>query len=96
CFWHACPDHGVMPKNNRDWWSDKLAATVARDSKKDAALHELGWHAIHVWEHEDAGAAADAIVELWRKRTGRPEMTGPAGAQAYPGGRGRFREGHQG
>jgi DNA mismatch endonuclease (patch repair protein) len=19
CFWHACPDHGVMPKNNREW-----------------------------------------------------------------------------
>src|SRR4051812_16232274 len=25
CFWHACPDHGVVPKNNRQWWQEKLA-----------------------------------------------------------------------
>ena len=26
CFWHGCPEHGTMPKQNRQWWMDKLAA----------------------------------------------------------------------
>jgi DNA mismatch endonuclease (patch repair protein) len=31
CFWHSCPEHGVLPKNNREWWRAKLKATVLRD-----------------------------------------------------------------
>jgi DNA mismatch endonuclease (patch repair protein) len=32
CFWHACPDHGVIPKNNREWWMAKLAKNLSRDT----------------------------------------------------------------
>ena len=24
CFWHGCPEHGVIPKSNREWWTEKL------------------------------------------------------------------------
>lgn len=65
CFWHACQQHGVTPKNNRDWWSAKLGRNVERDREKDAALRDLGWNAVHVWEHEDALQAAERIRELW-------------------------------
>ena len=34
CFWHSCPEHGVTPKANRQWWTDKLQATVERDGRK--------------------------------------------------------------
>ena len=26
CFWHSCPEHGNLPKANREWWRAKLAA----------------------------------------------------------------------
>ena len=26
CFWHGCPEHGTVPKQNRQWWIDKLEA----------------------------------------------------------------------
>ena len=71
CFWHVCPQHGTLPKNNRDWWREKLDANVARDQKKDEALRRLGWLVLHVWEHESVADAADRIESLWRDRTGR-------------------------
>jgi DNA mismatch endonuclease (patch repair protein) len=51
CFWHGCAEHGVLPKNNREWWRAKLAANVERDARKDAALVAMGWTPLHLWEH---------------------------------------------
>lgn len=70
CFWHRCPQHGALPKNNREWWRAKLEATVARDIRKDGQLHEMEWTPIHVWEHELPAVAADRIEELWVARSG--------------------------
>lgn len=67
CFWHSCPDHGVLPKGNRDWWREKLAATVRRDRAIDSTLAELGWRVVRVWEHEDPAVAADRIEAAVRR-----------------------------
>jgi len=75
CFWHCCPHHGVVPKNNREWWRSKLDANVKRDRRKDDQLVEAGWVAIHVWEHENPTAAADRIEEIWTARTDRRGVT---------------------
>jgi len=66
CFWHGCPDHGVMPKANRSFWSEKIAGNQLRDRRNDAALVELGWSALHVWEHEDPEAVAARLERVWR------------------------------
>lgn len=68
CFWHCCPEHGTLPRNNREWWQDKLDRNVARDRAKDAALADLGWTVLHIWEHEAPGAAADRVEAEWRRR----------------------------
>ncbi|MFY1654006.1 very short patch repair endonuclease [Solwaraspora sp. WMMB762] len=67
CFWHCCPEHGTLPRNNRDWWQAKLDRNVARDRAKDAALADLGWTVLHVWEHEATAAAADRVEAQWRR-----------------------------
>ncbi|MGY0502635.1 very short patch repair endonuclease [Nocardia sp. FBN12] len=64
CFWHRCPDHATDPKNNAQWWAEKLAANVARDRATDAALTAAGWQVVRVWEHEDPHAAAEQITAL--------------------------------
>lgn len=61
CFWHACPVHGSLPKNNRDWWRAKLDRNRERDREKDAALVDLGWIPLHYWEHDDIEEVADEI-----------------------------------
>lgn len=69
CFWHSCPAHGVLPKNNREWWAAKLATNIDRDRRKDAELVELGWVPVHLWEHVDPEDAATQIWRLWDDRT---------------------------
>lgn len=61
CFWHRCPEHWVLPKNNREWWRTKFEANVLRDDRKDAQLRDMGWTPLHVWEHEFPSSAADRI-----------------------------------
>ncbi|MDH6282544.1 very short patch repair endonuclease [Prescottella agglutinans] len=61
CFWHSCPQHATFPKNNAQWWADKLAANVVRDRDTDARLEAAGWHVVRVWEHEDPTEAADRV-----------------------------------
>ncbi len=61
CFWHGCPTCGHLPRANRDWWTAKLAANVARDRRADAVLTGLGWRVLRFWEHEDPTEVADAI-----------------------------------
>jgi DNA mismatch endonuclease, patch repair protein len=61
CFWHACGEHGVLPKSNREWWRAKLRRTVERDRATEQKLTALGWKVVRVWEHEDPVAAADRV-----------------------------------
>ena len=48
CSSHACPEHGVLPKNNREWWREKLKATQERDRRKDEALAAICWLSVNV------------------------------------------------
>jgi DNA mismatch endonuclease (patch repair protein) len=52
CFWHACPLHGTMPKNNRAFWEEKLQANRERDKRVTRQLRKMGWKVVRVWEHE--------------------------------------------
>src|SRR3712207_6371224 len=62
CFWHACPQHGVLPKSNVEWWRQKLAATAQRDRRADEVLRDEGWRVVRVWEHEDVDGAPDRVL----------------------------------
>lgn len=68
CFWHRCPQHGTLPKANRAWWTEKLAANEQRDRDTDAELTAAGWLVIRIWEHEDPIEAADRVEAAVRAR----------------------------
>jgi DNA mismatch endonuclease (patch repair protein) len=61
CFWHSCPEHGQMPKANRNYWESKLDRNVERDRSNDAALIEAGWMVLRFFEHVPAGEAAAVV-----------------------------------
>ena len=63
CFWHSCPIHATKPRNNAQWWADKLAANVARDRDTDRRLIDEGWRVVRIWEHEDPTVAADRVED---------------------------------
>ncbi|QXC61726.1 very short patch repair endonuclease [Aquihabitans sp. G128] len=70
CFWHRCPIHASAPKANGQWWSDKLDANERRDRDTDERLDEAGWIVVRIWEHEDAGEAAEKVEAAVRSRLG--------------------------
>lgn len=77
CFWHSCPEHATFPKNNAEWWAEKLAGNVARDRDTDARLAAAGWTVVRVWEHEPAAAAADLVMRIVTSAPGG--RSGPVG-----------------
>ena len=66
CFWHRCPQDGVMPRRNHDYWSAKLSRNVTRDRETDRAFADAGWRVVRVWEHEDPTDAAARVIDLVR------------------------------
>ncbi|WP_170505736.1 very short patch repair endonuclease [Ruegeria arenilitoris] len=58
CFWHRHPDPACklarLPKSRRDFWLPKLEGNRARDERNNAALTEMGWDVLEVWECKTA------------------------------------------
>jgi DNA mismatch endonuclease, patch repair protein len=70
CFWHGCPEHFVLPKTNRDYWTEKISRNVQRDRDTDARLEGEGWLVLRFWEHQPPEAAAAEVVTAVRERRG--------------------------
>lgn len=68
CFWHACTEHGVVPRSNRSYWEPKLARNAQRDRDIDSALTSEGWVVLHIWEHVRLDEAAEVVVEAVERR----------------------------
>jgi DNA mismatch endonuclease (patch repair protein) len=68
CFWHGCPDHATWPKNNAEFWREKIETNQLRDRDTDERLAAADWAVIRVWEHEDMAGAAARIERLVRRR----------------------------
>jgi len=45
CFWHGCPEHGMLPHSNREWWRRKLDGNRRRDLERLPA--EIYTHRCH-------------------------------------------------
>ena len=54
CFWHkheGCK-YFVWPRDNAEFWKEKIQANVMRDERKRTELIAQGWNVIIVWECE--------------------------------------------
>ena len=54
CFWHkheGCK-YFVWPKNNAEFWRDKITANVKRDKRNYQLIQQQGWRVLVVWECE--------------------------------------------
>ena len=54
CFWHGHTDcrYFVWPKNNSEFWREKIIGNIARDQKNYELLRDLGWNVFVIWECE--------------------------------------------
>jgi DNA (cytosine-5)-methyltransferase 1 len=62
CFWHGCPQHATIPRENRRWWIAKLKANRMRDLDTDDQLRKAGWTILRFWEHEKPSVAAAQVL----------------------------------
>ena len=89
CFWHQhadanCAD-GRLPKSRRDYWIPKLEKNVQRDIAAQAALIDLGWDVLTIWECEvsDTACLEHRIAKFLRGSRSNDEITGdPNGHQS--------------
>jgi len=54
CFWHkheGCKFF-VWPKNNSEFWKEKISGTVERDKRNITNLENMGWKVLVIWECE--------------------------------------------
>lgn len=71
CFWHSCPQHGVMPKKRRSFWKKKLATNIERDRRVTTTLRRSGWQVVRVWEHQvnaDAEKLANRVAQRIKRQ----------------------------
>jgi len=64
CFWHGCPDHGTMPKTNREFWETKLSRNKERDLQVTDQLRKMGWTVLRSWEHEVIANAEEVACRI--------------------------------
>lgn len=54
CFWHRHDDPGCrfarMPSSRQDYWRPKLEGNRQRDKRTEAAIADLGWTCLVIWE----------------------------------------------
>lgn len=64
CFWHMHEDcrYSAIPKNNHEFWKNKLEGNVKRDKKNYAQLESMGIKVIVVWGCEIKQMMKDECV----------------------------------
>lgn len=52
CFWHGHDCRNLTPKQNSDYWNNKITKNKTRDIEVSTRLTEKGWNVIRIWECE--------------------------------------------
>ena len=63
CFWHGCPVHATWPKQNAEFWREKIKANRLRDADTNLRLSDMGWTVLRFWEHEPPIEAVETIAQ---------------------------------
>ena len=66
CFWHGCPEHGELPKANRQWWENKFTENRERDARVTENLSQGGWLVLRFWAHETPEKVCAHITDMLR------------------------------
>ena len=72
CFWHGHYCHMFKwPGTNKEFWGEKISATIQRDLKNITKLHALGIKTLVVWECAQRGkrrlpdSVLYQLIERW-------------------------------
>lgn len=89
CYWHRHPGcaRATTPTRNREAWEEKFTGNVERDRRKAAALEQLGFRVLTIWEceTEDAEGLRRRLARyLGSTRTNQLRITEPHHIRSMP------------
>jgi len=64
CFWHGCPEHATWPKQNAEFWRQKIESNRRRDTDTNDRLRDINWTVLRFWSHESPSEAAKTIARV--------------------------------
>ncbi|GAB0476225.1 very short patch repair endonuclease [Alistipes indistinctus] len=50
CFWHGHDCRNTKPKDNEEYWRNKISRNKCRDTEVTAALIKKKWKVVRIWE----------------------------------------------
>ena len=65
CFWHGHEGcrYFVWPKNNAEFWEEKITGNIQRDKHNHQLLANQGWSVIEIWECQLKRSVADNTLQ---------------------------------
>ena len=65
CFWHGHEGcrYFVWPKNNAEFWKEKITGNVQRDKHNHQLLANQGWRVIEIWECQLMKSVVDNTLQ---------------------------------
>jgi DNA mismatch endonuclease (patch repair protein) len=63
CFWHGCPVHATWPKQNAEFWRQKIEANRLRDADTNSRLFDACWTVLRFWEHVSPIEATETVAK---------------------------------
>ncbi len=52
CFWHGHNCRNTKPKENKEYWENKIGRNIQRDKLVTKNLESKNWNVIRIWECE--------------------------------------------
>lgn len=65
CFWHGHEGcrYFVWPKNNAEFWKEKITGNIQRDKHNHQLLSNQGWRVIEIWECQLMKSVVDNTLQ---------------------------------
>ena len=65
CFWHGHEGcrYFVWPKNNTEFWKEKITGNIQRDKHNHQLLANQGWRVIEIWECQLMKSVVDNTLQ---------------------------------
>lgn len=65
CFWygHEGCRYFVWPKNNAEFWKEKITGNIQRDKHNHQLLANQGWRVIEIWECQLMKSVVDNTLQ---------------------------------
>lgn len=78
CFWHGHDCRNTKPKDNKEYWVNKIKRNIQRDKQVTEYLENKSWKVLRIWECElkDEKSVIEKITTA-PSRVGKGEFNPP-------------------